>query len=136
MRHPTKTYAIAVGSVLLIFITMTLVFIPDSVSIARADAGMPDIPGVTLIESTSEHILLEINIPDFSIRQSTAEGQACQLVEVDGFAKSDTSGHPELPVIGTLLGTPADTIPTIEIREAELKTAPGVYKICQPRSQS
>ncbi len=76
-------------------------------------------------------LVLELLTPAFHVETaSTADGQPCSRLVVDGYGMTDAAGYPELPVRGTMLGIPAQANVSLTVLEAESTLLPGRYDLC------
>ncbi|MEW5868419.1 MAG: C25 family cysteine peptidase [Chloroflexota bacterium] len=88
-------------------------------------------PGPRLLHSSQQGITLEFDTPAFEVLQShTLDGQPCQLLRLPGFASSDPSGQPELPVKGAMLGIPAWAEPQLSLLDSDPVVLAGQYNLC------
>ncbi len=87
-------------------------------------------PGVQIIESNEDGVVLELVTPDFHVAEALSESGPCDLLSVTGYGEMDKSGWPRLPVSGTMLGLPPDTEPELSILSADFVILPGNYTIC------
>ena len=96
-------------------------------SLAIGWAGVPAAqavqgPGLQLSDEDSQGLTLELTTPDFRIEQGQADGQACQIIRIDGYGSTDTPGYPELPIRGLLCGIPPLSNPVLTQSEPGVGT--------------
>ena len=86
--------------------------------------------GLLVLEDNADGVILELNTPDFDLREGSAQGQPCDLLEVPGYALSGVSGLPSLPVRGAMAGIPSEGDPELLVLQVEYTTLPGPYELC------
>ncbi len=61
---------------------------------------------VQLVESNSQHVILELAAPTLTKRERTVNGETYFAVEAKGAGRNDTPGQPQLPTYGVLVAIP------------------------------
>jgi uncharacterized repeat protein (TIGR01451 family) len=87
-------------------------------------------PGVKVIESTKQGVVLELVTPDFSVQKGLAENDECDQLTVADYGETVKAGWPRLPVIGTMVGVPQHADPVLSILAADATTLPDAYNLC------
>ncbi len=87
-------------------------------------------PGVRLVKSDENGLVLELATPDFKIERGESDNGPCDLVSVVGYGESGAPGWPRLPATGALVGIPPQARPTITILEAKQAPVAKRYNLC------
>ena len=88
--------------------------------------GNPHSEGIRVLSSDSSGIVIEFTLPPPSLRELEAEGELYQDISLPGLAMTGEAGKPNLPVMGTLIGLPEGSSPTLSIIETEVQVLKGV----------
>ena len=73
---------------------------------------------LTVLQSDSQAIVLELTISDYALEEETIGGLLYQLVQIDGLEQALSPAHPQVPSQGTMVGLPTTTGVTVEIIDA------------------
>jgi hypothetical protein len=90
---------------------------------ARASEA-PDAAGLRLIESTADHVVLELDVPVFDMQTVEVAQQPYQRVTVAGASSLAAPGKPELPKFSALLGVPPEGRITLRVLSDAVETLP------------
>ena len=86
-----------------------------------------------ILESDTQHLLLELSIPAFETEIVTYQGVSYQRLKVGkGWGTWGRSGQPELPQYSLPIGLPWAGEPTISILETEQETLPDYHIYPKP----
>ena len=85
--------------------------------------------GVRILQSGSQSIVLDLEIPAYTVRTIEVDGQTYQRISMDGYSLSSTPGEPELPQKGLLLGIPPGAQVDLTVLATESIVAPG-FNVC------
>ncbi len=88
-------------SLAVLLVVFGVFFSPAS---ARASAARSD--GVRILQSDSQGITIELEVPAYVVETVELDGQIYQRIFIEGYGLSDNPGEPELPQKGLLLGVP------------------------------
>ena len=88
------------------------------------------VPGVQLLRSDGQSIVLEVHTPDYELEEAVVSGAACQRIHVPGTVQSGEAGHPQHPLRILLLGVPPDAELALEVTPLETVRVPGSFAIC------
>ena len=130
---PIRSTIQHLATALVIFASLMAPFFSVSASTSPPDT-QPDHSAVTVLESNRQALTLELSVPEISIEESLAEGQLCQRIALEGYGSTNIPGSPELPGLNLTFGIPVNSVPRIEIVEAQVEDLPGTYTVC-PTSQ-
>ena len=86
-----------------------------------------------LLESDSQHIVLELTIPDFQVISREHEGAAYQSIVVPDLEQTWEPGKPQAPFKSVLLGTPSSDQVRVSVLESAYETRTGVVLYPSPR---
>lgn len=75
--------------------------------------------GVTVLSSDSSGIIMEVKLPQPSLREFEAEGELYHEINLPASSMTGQTGKPNLPVKGTIIGLPEGSSPTLTIIEDE-----------------
>jgi hypothetical protein len=87
-------------------------------------------PSLGVTSSDAQGITLELSTPDFTIEQTQVDGQACQIIHIEGYGAGEEAGQPELPVRGAMLGIPVHSNPTLVVEEAKAVALEEKFRLC------
>jgi hypothetical protein len=82
-----------------------------------------------LIESNGQDIVIEFSAPDYDLEQENIEGVVYQKLVIAGTTAAMEAGWPELPVLGVLLGIPAEADYQLEIVADESQTLSDEFNL-------
>jgi len=99
---------------------------PLSAGALAAESG----PGVRLLRSDEQGIVLELHTPDYELKEQMAKGMACQRIRVPGYAQSEEAGRPQLPLQVVLLGVPPEAELELDVTPLQTARVPGHFAIC------
>lgn len=83
---------------------------------APATATATSNPGLNVIKSDADGIVLELNTPPYSAQPQTVGSNVYLALSISGWGSTDEHGKPSLPMLGTMLAIPQGAQPTLEIR--------------------
>ncbi len=86
--------------------------------------------GFQIVASNDNETIVSLAVPAYTLRTVAHPAGACQVVDLDGYAQSGQDGAPQLPVIGTLLGVPAQAMLSAEIISAQSEPLPDSFVAC------
>ena len=101
-----------------------------AISSAEQRIAPETLDDLQLLSTSSEAIVLELTVPEFTVETAGADGQPCQVLKVPGFAENDEPGRPRLPQRGAMLGVPANAALQLEVVESEIVQLPEHYQLC------
>ncbi len=87
-------------------------------------------PYLRVVQSSTEHIILELTPLTPQFETKIFNSQSCQTVTIPGLVQMDDPDLPSMPVQGAMLGIPQDAQPTMHILAAEWTILPGSYDLC------
>jgi hypothetical protein len=112
-----------------IFLVLTILSLGLAWSAVPAASASQD-PGIHLLQEDDQGLTLELVTPEFQIQEGLAESQPCQIIQVEGYGSTDTSGYPEIPLRGTLVGVPPNSTPTLTVVDSSPAAAVGQHNLC------
>lgn len=74
---------------------------------------------IQVIYSTADETVLELTTPGYTLEIRNDGYGACQQIQVEGYALGGEAGAPQMPVVGALLGVPAESAVTLTVSEIE-----------------
>ncbi|MBC8492466.1 MAG: hypothetical protein H8D43_01670, partial [Chloroflexi bacterium] len=95
----------------------------------QASGGQSD--GVRILQSDSQNIVLELEVPAYTAQIVEVDDQTYQRLSIKGYGLSGAPGEPELPQRGLLLGIPPDAEVSLAVLATESTVANGfnVYPV-------
>jgi hypothetical protein len=118
LRHPLPTLVLAIA----LLVTVGTASPPA----LAAQTGPAGTDGLRILRSDAEGVVLEIEIPPYSIQTVEAEDHTYQRVHLPGYSTIATPGAPELPQKALLLGIPPDATLNLTILAAPYTVAEGI----------
>lgn len=94
----------------------------------------PVADGMRLVSADQASLTVELLTPQLRVVERQVEGQACSLLEMEGYVANAQPGWPKLPGQGALIGVPAGAQPDVRILDAQVETLVGLAPPC-PASQ-
>ena len=85
-------------------------------------------PGLRVLESSKDRVVLEVNVPDYSVSTELLQGMPYDVLSVLGWAANQEAGVPRLPVRRILLGIPPDAQVQLEVLGLAVQES-GNYRI-------
>jgi len=126
--------------VLIVLSLMVATALPTSASsVEQASASVwpeGDGPGVRLLRSDAQGIVLELRTSDYQLVGATGrspvlvQGTACQRIQVTGAVLGEEAGHPQLPLQIALLGVPPRADLELEVTPLQTVRWPETLTIC------
>lgn len=99
----------------IVFLLVLVIGLALSMPFLNADA-QGGRPGETqVIESTAQHLVLEVNAPTFTKSDLTANGVTYTRLQASGWSNMDTVGEPQLPLYGALVAVPQHAKITVRV---------------------
>ncbi len=118
---------------MLIFVSLVALLLMGSLpfNLPPAQAATSGGKGVHLLQSDAEGIVLELQVPAYTVRIVQVDGHSYQRLSIEGYGLSSTPGEPELPQRGLLLSIPSHAEAKLEVLDAESTSAGGfdVYPV-------
>ena len=99
-----------------------------SQAIITAEAS-PLSPGLRLIKSDEESIVLELFTPAYEVDEKVVDNVTYHLLSAAGYGEMDEIGKPQLPLKGVMLGIPADAEVTVNILESDVSDSVKNYNL-------
>jgi hypothetical protein len=98
---------------------------------ATQPEGTSGYPGVNLVTSNANELILEVNFPGMVTEDVVKDGIIYQALLVPGGGKTYNLGWPELPTLGRFLAVPQEAQPQIEVLDYTAQTLSGynVYPV-------
>lgn len=72
-----------------------------------------------VLESDSNHIVLELDIPSYDTREQTVGGTTYTILAVPGMVHTAEAGKPLLPIKGVMVGIPPGAQPSLNVLDDE-----------------
>src|SRR2546423_9346703 len=79
---------------------------------APAAANTLSNPGLNVVSSSADGIVLELVTPQFSAQPQAIGSDTYLALSVSGWGSTDEHGKPSLPMLGTMLAVPQGANPT------------------------
>jgi len=98
-----------------------LVLAPQSPAQAQSQAQL------SLLQSDTHHVVLELTVPSYDTRQQSADGTVYTVISVPGLGYAGEPGQPQLPVKGTLIGLPPGAQPSLVVLSDDARREPLAY---------
>src|SRR5581483_5627101 len=76
-------------------------------------------PGLTIVESDSNHVVLQLVAPAYESKEQTVNGNRFLGLTIPGFGHTGEAGKPQLPVKGTLIGVPIGANVSLKVLQDE-----------------
>ncbi len=92
------------GIIFLLMIPLCIICIGTPIQLQAAPNGSSG--QVQVVESTEQHIVLELTTPSLNKSQRIFNGATFLELEAQGAGKTDVVGKPQLPIFGVLLAIP------------------------------
>ncbi len=101
----------------------------DNSTTAQAAAAAVPAPGLKVIQSNADALILELDVPSYEL-QTVDETQAHSLrIAIDGATALTEQGYPELPKFSALLGIPAQGRVSVRVLQDSVEEVPGQYRL-------
>ncbi len=84
---------------------------------AKTREAMGAQPSLRVVESSERGVVLELLTPGFALQPLTEAG--CRRLTVEGYGATDTSGWPELPLRGAMVGIPPQAQVSLHVLDVE-----------------
>jgi hypothetical protein len=97
--------------------------------LARADKTAASLSGLRVIQSTQDSLVLELDVPTYTMQAADAGLAGFNGIAVDGATTLAAPGKPELPMFSALIGIPAQGRVSVQVLEDSVETVPGRYQI-------
>jgi hypothetical protein len=81
-----------------------------------------------LLESSTERIVFNVQIPDYAIAQQMVDGKPYDAISIPDWGLTSEAGAPQLPIRRVLLGIPLDAEVQLRVVEAVTRTG-GPYDV-------
>lgn len=97
----------------------------------RTVAGEAEGARVTILDSTTTQIVIEMVIDEYAVETLDIEGENYQRVEIPGSGYAEVAGAPQVPLVGAMVGLPTAEGVSVQVLDAdyemlsELKIAPA-----------
>ena len=91
-------------------------------------ARASDSHGMRILQSDIRGIILDLEVPFYTVDSIKVDGQTYERVSITGYGLSTTTGEPELPQRGLLLGVPPDAEVRLVVLGTESSVA-GSFKL-------
>jgi hypothetical protein len=102
---------------------------PASFEAAKPSPAV-DEPGVQVLESSANSVVLELTTPGFQVEKGMSADGPCDLITVADYGETDAAGWPRLPVQGAIVGIPSQSDPTLTVIETEVGVTSGRFNLC------
>ena len=108
--------------IMLLALVLLLMVNDNSPAILQAQEGVGPTTEPTVIRSDEQGIRLSWNLPAYQLDEIDVNGTPYSKLTVLGLRLSDTPGHPQVPVVGRLIGLPPTGGATVHIIQLEQET--------------
>lgn len=81
-------------------------------------------PQLLVLQSDSDHIVVELSTPGYDTREQTAGAATYNVLGVPGFGNTGEVGKPQLPIKGTLIGIPPGANATLQVIADQSSSVP------------
>lgn len=88
-------------------------------SFSASHASAKSKNGLTVVESNSQHLVLELNLPELQIEPSELAGGNYSELSIPEWGYINLPGKPRLPIMGTLVGIPQNAHVHLNVLEDE-----------------
>jgi hypothetical protein len=85
--------------------------------------------GVHILQSDTRGIILELEVPAYTINSIKVDEQTCERVSITGYGSSASPGEPELPQLALFLGVPPDAEVSLVVLGTDSTVAEG-FNVC------
>jgi len=89
----------------------------------------PVSPGVHLIKSNEDGIIIELSTPRYEVKETVIDGVTYHLLSVPDYGLLAEEGKPQLPIKGVMIGVPLESTVTMRVLEANGSLLPNQYDI-------
>ncbi|MBN2432665.1 MAG: hypothetical protein JXQ27_14410, partial [Acidobacteria bacterium] len=79
--------------------------------------GLTDPNPFQIVATEDDAMILELTLPDYHLTDFTMAGTTYQRIQLGRYPRTQMPGHPELPVLGTMLQIPPESSVRVEILE-------------------
>ncbi len=86
--------------------------------------------GVRLVSTAADGLVLEMDIPAYSLQSRQAVSGTCDFINLPGWDISGTSGEPALPMRGVLVALPPGALPSFTIETTEPEVVQVGVNLC------
>ena len=86
-------------------------------------------PGVRLIKSDENSVILELSTPGYELEKAAIDGVTHHLLSVPDYGLLAEKGAPQLPMKAVMVGVPVESTVTMRILEADDLLLPNQYDI-------
>jgi len=86
-------------------------------------------PILSLLSESEGGLLLDLQVPAFSIDPLILDGINYDQLSLEGAAFTSQPGAPQLPVLSYLVGVPEDAVLSLEFASLETTSLPGSYRL-------
>jgi hypothetical protein len=76
---------------------------------------------ITLLEQSSQSLVLKLTVPDPVISDENLSGNMYQAIRYPGMGRTNEPGKPEMPTMGTLIAVPRDSQIQLSIIDSQTK---------------
>ena len=103
-------------------VTIALVVLLALISMGVGPMGADQAPGLSVQESTPGRLLLELNVPEFTLGEGEMDGERVITLTAAGLDGTAAPGRPDLPQLGLLVGLPPSGEWSVRVVTAERET--------------
>jgi hypothetical protein len=108
---------------------LTTLLILGSHAASLVMAQTPDDPGLKLLFSDDQAIVLELTVTDFEVETIAHEGRTYQRIIIPTMFQTHVPGEPQVPLRGTMVGLPSLSGLSVEIIDSDYETLAGSYRL-------
>lgn len=108
-----------------LLVSMLIVGLVATSGVAQGSGPGVKSPEVRLVRSDDDRIVVEVNVPPYTVERREAAGQSYDLVSIPEWGLTEEPGRPQVPIKRLLLGIPPDA-------EVELQVEVGAARRAGP----
>jgi hypothetical protein len=111
---------------MILVVSIILISHSGSQAVVLAEAAPPS-PGLRLIKSDQESIVLELFTPAYEVDEKVVDNVTYHLLSVADYGEMSEVGRPQLPLKGVMLGIPAEAEVTLNVLESDVAVSAERY---------
>ena len=127
---PGRSFSISNYAVALL---VTIAAVITGVQSVAAAAPPADGAHVTILESTSHQIVVELVVNDYSVETLDLNHENLQRIEIPGLGYAEVAGAPQIPLAGAMVGVPNAANVSVQVLDADYILLSGLKIVPVPR---
>ena len=129
MRSFRKIVMSCLMGCIILVVSIVLISHSGSQATVLAEASPSSSPGLRLIKSDEESIVLELFTPAYKVNEKVVDNVTYHLLSVADYAETGEVSKPQLPLKGVMLGIPAEAEVTLNVLESDVTISAEHYDL-------